>query len=385
MPATFHDHENATHAPAREIGRERRGFSFNWLLAVILTFALTPSMWAAAKLKLASSGTGFTVAGASPTYTASFGTMNALAFGTPATNVTATALSNGALYFTTLNVSVQAIGGGNTGVVKAYVSTNFLGNASSAMIVYGCAAPSACTSAGQFSALGTSQAGATTLASGLNSGSPSANAGLAIFLPDNNGATAFTGLSALGCTVTFDLYLNGSTTSTDTVTLALLNETVQSAVQLTVGSAAGGLAIGNSGGPLVDPFSMSFGNVNALGIGPGAGLTTVAQAGGIIYKTPYNVLPVFTDMSQTSASVKACVSTTFTHSLVLSLNDSATGSAGSFSNISTNCGAATSLTTTAGNRSTVARYLGLFVSNVNGATAFTGLDNATLTYTLTVP
>lgn len=384
MPATFHGREKATHALARENGRKRRGLSFCWLLAGILTLALTPSIWAAPKLKLASSGTGFAVSGAAPAYTASFGTMNALAFGTPATNVSATALSNGALYFTTLNVSVQAIGG-NTGVVKAYVSTNFIGNAASAMIIYGCAAPSACSSAGQFSPLGTSQVGATSLATGLAGGSASADVGLAIFLPDNNGATAFTGLSALGCTLTFDLYLNGSATSTDTVTLALLNETVQSAVQLTVGTAAGGLAVGNSGGPLVDPFSMNFGNVNALGIGPAAGLTTVAQAGGIIYSTPYNVLPVFADMNQTAATVNACVSTTFTHSAILSLSDSATGSVGSFSNISTNCGAATSLTGSAGNRSTVARYLGLFVSNVNGATAFTGLDNATLTYTLTVP
>jgi len=385
MPATFDDRENATQALDQEVGKELRGFSFRCLVAIILSLSLTSSMWAAAKLKLASSGTGFAIAGVSPAYTASFGTMNALAFGTPATNVTATALSNGAVYFTTLNVSVQAIGGGNTGVVKAYVSTNFIGNAASAMIVYGCAAPSACTSSGQLSALGTSQAGASTLASGLTSASSSANVGIAIFLPDNNGATAFTGLSVLGCTLTFDLYLNGGGTSTDTVTLALLNETVQNAVQLTVGSAAAGLTIGNSGGPLVDPFSMNFGNVNALGIGPGSGLTTVAQAGGIIYSTPYNLLPVFTDMNQTSGSVKACVSTTFTHSAILTLKDSATGSAGSFSNISTNCGAATSLSGSAGNRSTVARYLGLFVSNVNGATAFTGLDNATLTYTLTVP
>jgi len=384
MPAIFHDPENATHAAADETGRMRRGFSRCWAV-VILSLSLTSAMWAAPKLKLATSGTGFAIAGAAPAYTASFGTMNALAFGTPATNVTATALSNGALYFTTLNVSVQSIGGGNTGVVKAYVSTNFVGNAASAMIVYGCASPSACTSAGQFSALGTSSAGETTLASGLVSGSSSADVGLAIFLPDNNGATAFTGLSALGCTVTFDLFLNGGGASSDTVTLALLNETVQSAVQLTVGSAVGGLTIGDSGGPLVDPFSMNFGNVNALGIGPAAGLTTVAQAGGIIYSSPYNLLPVFSDMSQTSATVKACVSATFTHSTVLTLEDSATGSIGSFSNISTNCGVATSLTSSAGDRSTVARYLGLFISNVNGATAFTGLDTATLTYTLTVP
>jgi len=310
--------------------------------------------------------------------------MNALAFGTPAANVNATALSNGALYFTTLTISIQGIGA-NTAVVKAYVTNNFLGNAASAMIVYGCAAPSPCTSEGQFSALGTSQAGATTLASGLANSSSSADAGIAIFLPDNNGATAFTGLSALGCTLTFDLYLNGSATSSDTVTLSLPTETVQNAVQLTVSSVVGGLAIGNSGGPLLDPFSMNFGNVNALGIGPSTGLSTVAQAGGIIYSTPYNLVPVFTDMSQTSATIQSCVSTTFTHSAVLSLNDSATGSAGSFSNISTNCGTATSLTSSAGDRSTIARYLGLFISNVNGATAFTGLDNATLTYTLTVP
>jgi hypothetical protein len=33
----------------------------------------------------------------------------------------------------------------------------------------------------------------------------------------------------------------------------------------------------------------------------------------------------------------------------------------------------------------VTPYLGLFVSNVNGAGAFNGSDSATLTYTLTVP
>ena len=130
---------------------------------------------------------------------------------------------------------------------------------------------------------------------------------------------------------------------------------------------------------------MNFGNVNGLGIGPSAGLTTSAQAGGIVYSTPYNLLPIFSDINSTNASIKVCVSTTFTHSAVLALEDSSSGSSGSFSNISSNCGSATPLTASAGNRSTVARYLGLFVSKVNGATAFTGVDNATLTYTLTVP
>lgn len=385
MPAILNERENAMLDPAGCTGRAKCGVSRCCLVAVALVFCfLTSSTWAAPRLNLATSGTGFTVLGTAPAYTSSFGTMNGLAFGSPAANVTATALSNGAIYFTTLTVSVQAIGP-HTAAVGAYVSSNFSGNAASAMVVYGCAAPSACTAAGQFSALGTSQAAETTIVSGLSGGTPSATVGLAIFLPDNDGASAFTGISVLGATVSFDLFLDGGTTASGTDTLALINETVQDAVQLTLATATGGLTVANSGGPLLDPFSMSFGNVNALGIGPSGGLTTVAQAGGIIYSTPYNLLPVFTDLSSTSASIKACVSTTFAHSAVLVLEDSITGSAGSFSNISTNCGGATSLTSSAGDRSTLTRYLGLFVSNVNGASAFTGTDNATLTYTLTVP
>jgi hypothetical protein len=130
---------------------------------------------------------------------------------------------------------------------------------------------------------------------------------------------------------------------------------------------------------------MNFGNVNALGIGPGVGLTTSPQAGGMIYSTPYNLLPAFTDFSSTTGSINVCVSKTFTHAAVLLLEDSSNGSAGSFSNVSTTCSSATSLTTSAADRSTITRYLGLFISNVNGAASFTGADNATLTYTLTVP
>jgi len=383
MPSTLHDRENATPEPASRTGGNGRGLCVCVLLAICLFLSLAPSASAASKLTLQTSG-GIAIAGAAGVYTSSFGTMNALALGTAQAGVSKSVLTNGAMYFSTLGVSVSSLGNPDTAVVKAYVSTNFTGAAASAMVIYGCPSTSACNSAGQFSTLGTSLGTEATLAAGITKNANTATIGLAIFLPDNDGASAFTGTVAAGPTVTFDLYVNGAVITTDVATLALNNSTVQNAVQLTLGTATGGLTITPSA-PLQDPFSMNFGNVNGLGIGPATGLTTFSQAGGMIYSTPYNVLPIFTDMSSTAASIKVCVSTTFTHSAVLGLHDSASGSSGSFSSISTNCGTATSLTSSAVDRSTITRYLGLFVSNVNGATAYTGVDNATLTYTLTVP
>src|SRR5690349_6400107 len=111
--------------------------------------------------------------------------MTALAFGTPQAGVSATALTNGAMYFTTLGVSVSSLGNPDTAVVKAFVSTNFTGSAASAMVIYGCPSTSACNAAGQFSALGTTLATQTTLATGITKNANTAIIGLAIFLPDN--------------------------------------------------------------------------------------------------------------------------------------------------------------------------------------------------------
>jgi len=93
---------------------------------------------------------------------------------------------------------------------------------------------------------------------------------------------------------------------------------------------------------------MAFGNVNGLGVGPGAGLTTVAAAGGVIYSTPYLLNPAYGDFTSTTAATP------------------------------------TVITTTAADRSSITRYLGLFVG-LNTAAPFIGTDSATLTYTMTVP
>jgi hypothetical protein len=376
MTTAPHDRHNATPEATSSNGGTGRGRSCLGIL--ILTFFLAPCTFGAAKLALQTS-TGFTITPSGANYRSSFGTMNALAIGATQAGVNDVALSNGAMYFTTFDVSVSAIGN-STGVVKAYVSTNFTGFAASAMVLYGCPSTAACNSSAQFAPLGTTQGSEATLVTGLTKTATTATVGLAIFLPDNDGASAFTGTAS--AIVTFDLYLDGAATTTDTVTLNLNNpsETVQTAVQLTLAQAASGRVI-TSG----TDFTLGFGNVNALGIGPGAGLTPVAQAGGVIYSTPYNLLPIFTGFGSTASSINVCVNTTFAHSTVLVLESSSTGAAGTFANISTTCSTATPLTSSAGNRSSITKYLGLFVSNVNGATAFVGLDNASLTYTLTVP
>ena len=377
MPTSF-DLENAMLRRARYSGGKGHGFSLA-VVFIFLVLTFTPSAFATLQLTLSTSG-GVTINGAYPAYTASYGTvtMNGLAIG--ATNVPpirGAALGNGAIYYTTLQVTGNGGFGNRTYNVKAYVSTPFTGNAASAMIVWGCA--SACTTAGSYSAIGTSQLAETTLAT-LNKNTTSAVVGLAIFLPDNDGTTAYTNTTAAGVTVSIDLIQVGNTTPDDTNTLQLQNETVQEAVQLTLGTATSGRTI--SAG---SDYTLDFGTVNALGIGPGANLTTSAATNGIIYSTPYNLLPVFTDFSHITATITVCVSMTFTNSTVLVLEKSATGSAGSFSNITTCGNGADTLTGTGGDRSTILQYLGLFVSNVNGATAYTGGDSASLKYTLTVP
>ena len=127
---------------------------------------------------------------------------------------------------------------------------------------------------------------------------------------------------------------------------------------------------------------MNFGNVNGLGFGPGAGLTVSSASGGVVYSTPYLLQPAFTDFRSTTATISVLATTPFAHSQVLELRDSSS-SAGPFTTISSTT--ATQITNAAANRSTITRFLGLFVSNQNGANAFTGSDAATLTFTMTVP
>src|SRR5262249_18061281 len=242
------------------------------------------------------------------------------------------------------------------------------------LVLKSCYPSASCTSAASFATISTN-AGAPTIvipSPGVNNGTYTAS--LALFVSNS---TTFSGSDS--ATLSYLVYDNSNTLQeTKTLQLNSPTENVQSAVRLNLGSAAGGLTIS----PASD-FSMNFGNVNALGIGPAAGLTVVSVSGGVIYSTPYLLQPSFSGISAAAATLKVYVSLNFVHPAILELRD-ATSSGGPYTAISTIAGSPTTLTT-ASSASSVTRYLGLFVSNANGGSAFTGADSATLTYTLTAP
>src|SRR4029077_19381593 len=141
----------------------------------------------------------------------------------------------------------------------------------------------------------------------------------AIFVPDNNGASAFAGIDAARITFTATDTTNNKNFATAEIRLDTpVGETVETAVRLTLATAAGGLTIT----PGVD-FSMNFGNVNGLGFGPGAGLTVVPGSGGVIYSTPYVLQSAYTDFNSSTATIKTFVSTNFAHPAALKLDDAA--------------------------------------------------------------
>ena len=364
-------------------GNSRRGLLRSWLAFVVfslISLLESPTALAADKVNLGTDPAGITLTTIGNNYTASFGTMNALGVGTPATNVNTIQLTTGTIYYTYYDVIMQKVTGGDAAYVTAYVSANF-GN-TSAMVLESCPYPSSCNASGNYTAMSTNSGAPTNIvpSPGLVQGK-TAKIGLAIYLPDNDGASAYTGSLLSNVTITYTAINFNTGTTIGTFTLSLTLNTVQDAVQLTLGQATGGLL------PVPgSDYSMNFGNVNGLGISPGAGLTTSTPngGGGIIYSTPYLIQPAFSDWMNTTATIKICVSKTFTHSTILIPQDSVTGAAGSFSAITTTCNGST-ITASAADRSPITRYLGLFVSNINGGSAFTGGDTATITYTMTVP
>jgi len=339
----------------------------------------------AQSLALQTASGGITVNGPQPNFTTGFGTVNGLGLGSAPTGTTllTSGVSGGVLYTSPITMAISGAGGGNKGVIQAYVSTNFAHT--SVLTVEVCPYGSTCTSAANFSAISTSAGSPTPMLPipGVLNGNYDAYLGL--FVSNGNGAGYISGTDSATLTVIAYKY-NGSTlVSTHTYTLALNSPSanVQTAVGLSLATASGGLTIS----PATD-FSTSYGNVNGLGIGPGTGLTVIPVAGGVVYQTPYLLQPTFSTFTSTTGTLSAYVSTNFTHSSVLALQYSFS-SGGPYSNISTSSSSPTVGTSAASSGSATTSYLGLFVATGNG-NAFPGSgsgssDNATLTFTLTVP
>lgn len=385
MRVLEHEALRRTHLPVVKSGGKVCGASFGRALSTLIILAVAAIAFT--KPAAAQQGT-FTVsaapggialaAGGGGTLSGQFGTMNALGLGTPAAGVTVIPLTNGALYLTHYQINISGLPNPHQGAVTAFVNSNFTHPA--ALIMQSCPSSSTCNASGNFSAMSLLAAAPTTVVAAPGINNQTVTVGLAIFVPDNNGASSFTGVDTARITLTATDTTNNKNFATAEIRLDTpVGETVQSAVRLTLATATGGLTIS----PGAD-FSMDFGRVNGLGFAPGAGLTTVSAAGGVVYSTPYLLQPAFSAFRSTTATIKTFVSSPFAHPTILILRDAA-ASAGPYTNIGTTVGTATQITAAAADRSSITRFLGLFVSNTNGATAFQGSDSATLTFTMTVP
>jgi hypothetical protein len=342
------------------------------IVASILVLLTRAGLHGAGPTLAIQTGTGVTIGGAHPSYSGSIGNVNGLGVGTPGSGVSliTSGVGNAVFYYTPYNYNISSLNGSATGTVAAWVSTNFSHPA--ILRLYTCT--SGCTSFSSYGVMSTNSAAPNTLVTGGANNSTS-TAYIGVLVSNANGASAFSGADSV--TISFTL-TNSNNGQTDTVTLAT-SVNVQTALSLTLGTASGGLTVSSA-----SDYSMNFGNVNGLGINPSAGLTTASATGGYLYSTPYVMTPQFSSFTTTSGTLKVYVSTNFIHTPILQLEDSAT-SGGTYSAIATNSGGQTSITTSATTGTSVTRYLGLWVSNANGASAFTGADNATLTYSLTVP
>jgi hypothetical protein len=352
------------------------------LLVLCISVACLPDAQAGTRFDLVQTAGGIAIATAGPNYQSAFGTVDALAINTGAVGMSRIATNTGALYYSPYQISIHANGlaAGHHGYVTAYVRTNFTHPA--ALVVYTCPSGGACTTSGSFSAMSTNVAAQSVIVPTpglLNSGTTTAS--IAVWVPDNNGATAFSGTDSVITTFSMIDFETGATRETFDwrFNLAPAGVTLQTAVRLTLASNISGATIVATGG--TPDYTLNFGNVNGAGIAPGAGFTTTAVAGGVMYATPYDLTPSFTDFTSTTGTVRVTLTTAFAHPTILQPND-APAATGPFTQIT-----ATPITiqSNAASRATFTRYLALFVSNVSGGSAFTGADTARLTFTLVVP
>lgn len=343
--------------------------------AVLVAIVGACLLASAQDVNLQTAAGGITLVGNKNNRTSGFGTVNGLGLGTPVAGATVLPASGGVLYTTPYNLAVTGAGGGNPAVTGAYVATNF---AHPQMLqVWSCIAN--CTSAASYTQVSLSSSNPTWVipSPGLTQ-NQTITVWLGLFVSNQNGAAAFIGTDSVKV-----IYLtyNGSNMqvkNTDTLTLNNPLENMETAVQFQLASSLGGATIA-----LASDYSLVFGSVNGLGIGPASGFNVLPGAGGVTYFTPYQLQPQFSDFSSTTGTLLVYVSTDFVHPLSLQLQNSSTGT--SFSNISKSSSSQTVLTSTAASGSPLTSYLGLFVSSMNGPSAYVGSDNAVLTYTLTVP
>lgn len=163
-----------------------------------------------------------------------------------------------------------------------------------------------------------------------------------------------------------------------------LTATAQTALQLDISTASGGATVvGNTGNSSTGVFSLDFGNVNGLGLGtPSTGVTVAVQAGGALYTSPVSLTPRYSGFSASSASVSVLLDGTAGNAAGRSATREGAAAA---SVVAPSTTVPNIFTSAASNGTAITRYVGVFVSNVNGAGAVNGSLSSRLIYQITVP
>lgn len=192
--------------------------------------------------------------------------------------------------------------------------------------------------------------------------------------------------------VVFAIPAMAATSATATNTLATtlkVNVNVQTAVSLTLATGTTGTTPCSVTTGSGTDFSIDFGNVNGLGVGTVSCGTVTAGASDATYATSYKLTPSFSGFTAASGATISLTAPAFTNSGTLTLVEGAT--AGSMTAVPAS-GTTHQFTVTAANSGvSFDRFLGVQVSNANGAGAFpgtaatSGADSSTVTFTLTVP
>jgi hypothetical protein len=172
---------------------------------------------------------------------------------------------------------------------------------------------------------------------------------------------------------TVSVYAQGPSVTSPSTSNLTISATAQSALQIDIATGSGGATVtGATGENSTGVFSMSFGNVNGLGIGsPTSGVSiTSRDSSGTLYTSPIKLTPYFSGFTSTTATVKVYQDATTSANSQAAVREGS--AAGSVATVPTTALTANTVTSTAASGTDITRYVGLYISNANGGSSVTG-------------
>lgn len=182
------------------------------------------------------------------------------------------------------------------------------------------------------------------------------------------------GFAALSQTAAF---AQGTVTGTSTTTANLgMSATAQTVLTLDIATNGGAAVTGTAGS---GAFAVSLGNVNGLGVGtPTSGVTVATTPAGATYTTPITLMPTFSGF----VTATAVINVNYAAASGNPLGNAAVREGAAADSVAaltaTPAAAIAAVSTGVG----YSRYVGFFVSNVNGAGAVNGALASTVVYTI---